>query len=194
MCTRFRGAGEVSPPRPLADEVLELSQFHNCRFLDPSSTICWTYGSMGRKLDLRKTPSHREKRRVDPGTKPTSPKDLTRLFVERANARDAAGIAALLRNEDAVMAFPPGGITVGPRTLSRRCGRRSCSAGPTSNRSRRCRRLNQRRHRPWTSTPPRDAAGGSTAHSIAVDRPMAPWLRLLDQPEFVVSLSQGHPR
>jgi ketosteroid isomerase-like protein len=40
------------------------------------------------------------------------PEDLTRLFVERANARDAAGIAALYE-QDAVMAYPPGGITVG---------------------------------------------------------------------------------
>ncbi len=40
------------------------------------------------------------------------PEDLTRLFVERANAGDAAGIAGLYEPE-AVMAFPPGGATVG---------------------------------------------------------------------------------
>jgi hypothetical protein len=33
------------------------------------------------------------------------PEDLTRLFVERANARDATGIAALYE-QDAVMAYP----------------------------------------------------------------------------------------
>ena len=40
------------------------------------------------------------------------PEDLTRLFVERANDGDAAGIAALYE-EGAVMAYPPGEMTVG---------------------------------------------------------------------------------
>ncbi|NED83655.1 DUF4440 domain-containing protein, partial [Streptomyces sp. SID11233] len=40
------------------------------------------------------------------------PEDLTRLFVERANAGDADGVAALYA-EDAVMAYPPGNVTVG---------------------------------------------------------------------------------
>jgi ketosteroid isomerase-like protein len=41
-----------------------------------------------------------------------TPEDLTRLFVERANSGDAAGIAALYE-EHAVMAYPPGELTVG---------------------------------------------------------------------------------
>ncbi len=44
--------------------------------------------------------------------KAARPEDLTRLFVERANARDAAGLAALYE-EDAVMAYPPGQTTEG---------------------------------------------------------------------------------
>ena len=40
------------------------------------------------------------------------PDDLTRLFVERANAGDGAGVAALYEPE-AVMAYPPGEVTVG---------------------------------------------------------------------------------
>jgi ketosteroid isomerase-like protein len=40
------------------------------------------------------------------------PEDITRLFVERANRKDAAGLAALYE-ENAVMAYPPGGQTVG---------------------------------------------------------------------------------
>jgi len=40
------------------------------------------------------------------------PEDLTRLFVERANAGDAAGLAALYE-PDAVLGFPPGAETVG---------------------------------------------------------------------------------
>lgn len=41
-----------------------------------------------------------------------NPEDLTRLFVERARDGDAAGIAALYE-EQAVMAYPPGKVTVG---------------------------------------------------------------------------------
>ena len=44
--------------------------------------------------------------------KAQQPEDLTRLFVERANAKDATGIA-LLYEENAVMAYPPGQQTVG---------------------------------------------------------------------------------
>jgi ketosteroid isomerase-like protein len=40
------------------------------------------------------------------------PEDLARLFVERANARDARGLAELYE-PDAVLAFPPGSQTVG---------------------------------------------------------------------------------
>ncbi|MQY05355.1 YybH family protein [Actinomadura macrotermitis] len=41
-----------------------------------------------------------------------TPEDITRLFVERVNAGDAAG-AAELYAPDALMAFPPGSETVG---------------------------------------------------------------------------------
>src|ERR1039457_5216679 len=41
-----------------------------------------------------------------------TPDDLKRLFVARANAGDAAGMAALYEPE-AVMAYPPGEVTVG---------------------------------------------------------------------------------
>lgn len=44
------------------------------------------------------------------------PEDLTRLFVERANAGDAAGLAALYE-PDAVLAFPPGRVTVGRQAI-----------------------------------------------------------------------------
>jgi ketosteroid isomerase-like protein len=40
------------------------------------------------------------------------PEDLTRLFVERGNAGDAEGLAALYES-DAVIGFPPGQSTVG---------------------------------------------------------------------------------
>lgn len=41
-----------------------------------------------------------------------TPEDLTRLFVERANAKDADGLAALYE-PGAVLAYPPGQMTVG---------------------------------------------------------------------------------
>lgn len=44
--------------------------------------------------------------------KALKPEDLTRMFVERANRGDAAGVAALYE-EEAVMAYPPGQLTVG---------------------------------------------------------------------------------
>jgi uncharacterized protein (TIGR02246 family) len=42
----------------------------------------------------------------------TEPEDITRLFVERANAGDAEGLAELYE-PDAVLGFPPGRTTVG---------------------------------------------------------------------------------
>ena len=44
--------------------------------------------------------------------KAMQPEDLARLFVERANAGDAEGLAALYE-PDAVLAFPPGQETIG---------------------------------------------------------------------------------
>jgi ketosteroid isomerase-like protein len=108
------------------------------------------------------------------------PEDLTRLFVERANAGDAAGIAALYE-EEAVMAYPPGERTVG-REAIRELWEEVLS------------------HRPHfepepplptlvsgdlalTSTPPKDGTG---ARAQVVRRQAdGSWLRLLDQPEFV---------
>src|SRR3954451_14022921 len=46
----------------------------------------------------------------------TRPEDLTRLFVERANAGDAEGLAALYA-PDAVLGFPPGAETVGREAI-----------------------------------------------------------------------------
>jgi ketosteroid isomerase-like protein len=48
--------------------------------------------------------------------KAPKPEDLTRLFVERANAGDAAGLAELYEQQ-AVMAYPPGGRTVGREAI-----------------------------------------------------------------------------
>jgi uncharacterized protein (TIGR02246 family) len=50
----------------------------------------------------------------------TEPEDLARLFVERANAGDAEGLAELYER-DAVLAYPPGSRTVGREAIRAVC-------------------------------------------------------------------------
>lgn len=108
------------------------------------------------------------------------PEDITRLFVERSNAGDAAGVAALYE-PDAVMAYPPGSVTVG-REAIRALWERVLANGP---------RFEPEQPLPTlisgdialTSTPPKDGAG---ARAQVVRRQAdGSWLRVLDQPEFV---------
>lgn len=111
--------------------------------------------------------------------KATKPEDLTRLFVERANDRDAVGIAALYE-EQAVMAYPPGEVTVG-RDAIRELWEKVLANAPT---------FEQETPLPTlisgdialTSTPPKDGAGARA--QVVRRQPDGTWLRLLDQPEF----------
>lgn len=107
------------------------------------------------------------------------PEDLTRLFVERANAGDAAGIAALYE-EGAVMAYPTGSQTVGreaihdlwEQVLKHAPHFEPESPLPTLISG----------EIALTSTPPKD---GSGARAQVVRRQSdGSWLRLIDQPEF----------
>ena len=111
--------------------------------------------------------------------KAQQPEDLTRLFVERANAGDAAGIAAIYE-QDAVMAYPPGSQTVG-REAIRQLWEQVLAHAP--------------HFEPETSLPtlisgdialtataPKDGAGARA--QVARRQPDGSWLRLLDQPEF----------
>jgi uncharacterized protein (TIGR02246 family) len=108
------------------------------------------------------------------------PEDLTRLFVERANAGDAAGLAELYE-EQAVMAYPPGSQTVG-RDAIRALWENVLANAP---------RFEQETPLPTlisgdialTSTPPKDGAGARA--QVVRRQPDGTWLRLLDQPEFV---------
>ena len=111
-----------------------------------------------------------------------NPDDLTRLFVERANEGDAAGIAALYES-GAVMAYPPGQMTVG-REAIRTLWEQILAHAP---------HFEQESPLPTlmsgdialTSTPPMDGAG---ARAQVVRRQSdGTWLRLLDQPEFISS-------
>jgi uncharacterized protein (TIGR02246 family) len=53
-------------------------------------------------------------------TKAMTPEEISRLFVERANAGDAAGLADLYE-PDAVLAYPPGSTTVGREAIRTVC-------------------------------------------------------------------------
>jgi hypothetical protein len=65
-------------------------------------------------------------------SKALQPEDLTRLFVERTNAGDAAGIAELYE-EKAVMAYRPAPIRLGG-WRSGGCGSAFCRRPPDSSR------------------------------------------------------------
>ncbi len=108
------------------------------------------------------------------------PEDITRLFVERSNAGDATGVAALYE-EDAVMAYPPGGQTVG-REAIRVLWEKVLASRP---------HFEPEPPLPTlisgdialTATPPKDGAGARA--QVVRRQPDGSWLRLLDQPEFV---------
>jgi ketosteroid isomerase-like protein len=111
--------------------------------------------------------------------KARKPEDLTRLFVERANDKDAAGIAALYE-EHAVMAYPPGARTTG-RDAIRALWEKLLPEAP---------RFEPEEPLPTlvsggialTATAPKDGAGARA--QVARRQPDGSWLRLLDQPEF----------
>jgi uncharacterized protein (TIGR02246 family) len=111
--------------------------------------------------------------------KAMAPEDLTRLFVQRANAKDAAGIAALYE-PDAVMAYPPGEQTTG-REAIRAFWDKALPKMP---------RFEPEPPLPTlasgdialTSTPPKDGAGARA--QVARRQADGSWLRLLDYPEL----------
>ena len=108
-----------------------------------------------------------------------TPEDLTRLFVERGNAGDGAGVAALYEPE-AVMAYPPGEVTVG-RDAIRALWEQLLASAPT---------LEPEPPLPTlmsgdialTSTIARDGAG--VRAQVVRRQADGTWLRLLDQPEI----------
>jgi ketosteroid isomerase-like protein len=107
-----------------------------------------------------------------------NPEDLTRLFVERANAGDPAGVVALYE-PDAVIAYPPGGQTVGRQAI-RELWEKVLAQAP---------HFEQEQPLPTlisgdialTSTPAKDGAG--LRAQVVRRQPDGTWLRLLDQPE-----------
>jgi ketosteroid isomerase-like protein len=112
--------------------------------------------------------------------KARKPEDLTRLFVERANAKDAEGLA-LLYEKDAVMAYPPGQQTVG-RAAIEKFWAQALPHVPEFHLEEPLPTLISG-DLALTSTPPRDGAGARA--QVVRRQPDGSWLRVLDQPEFV---------
>ena len=106
------------------------------------------------------------------------PEDLARLFVERGNAHDAAGLADLYE-PDAVVGFPPGQVTVG-RDAIRVLYEKMLAANP---------RFELEEPLPTlihgdialTATRPKDKAGSRA--QVARRQADGTWLRVIDRPE-----------
>ncbi|TNC23509.1 YybH family protein [Amycolatopsis alkalitolerans] len=106
------------------------------------------------------------------------PEDLARLFVERAKAGDAKGLAELYA-PDAVLAFPPGSTTVG-RDAILAVFEQMLEQAP---------RFQFEDPLPTlrygdlalTSTRPADGTGGRV--QVARRQPDGTWLRIMDRPE-----------
>jgi uncharacterized protein (TIGR02246 family) len=109
----------------------------------------------------------------------STPEDLARLFVERANDRDATGLAELYA-PDAVLAFPPGATTV---------GRDAIRAVPEAMLEHNAEFVIEEpmptvHHGDLalTSTRPADNTGGRV--QVARRQPDGSWLRIIDRPEI----------
>ena len=111
--------------------------------------------------------------------KALTPEDLTRLFVERANAGDAAGVADLYEPE-AVMAYPAGEVTVG-RDAIRALWEQVLAKAPAFEPEEPLPTLVSG-NIALTSTIARDGAG--VRAQVARRQADGTWLRLLDQPEI----------
>lgn len=109
-----------------------------------------------------------------------SPEDLTRLFVQRANAGDAAGLAELYA-PDAVMAYPPGSTTVGRNAIRGVCEQLLAHAPrpfPTED------PLPTIRYRDLALTSTQSADGKGGRVQVTQRQPDGSWLRIIDRPEM----------
>lgn len=114
-----------------------------------------------------------------PRTRADEPEDLARMFVERANAGDAEGLAELYE-EDAVVAYPPGSQTVGREAILA-LYRQMMARAP---------RFEVEEPLPTvrngdlavTSTRPKDGTGGRV--QVARQQADGTWLRIIDRPEI----------
>jgi uncharacterized protein (TIGR02246 family) len=107
------------------------------------------------------------------------PEDLARLFVERANARDAEGLAELYE-PDAVLGFPPGHATVGRAAIRAVCEQMLAAAPEFTTEEPLPTLLFE--DLALTSTQPADGTGGRV--QVARRQPDGTWLRIIDRPEL----------
>jgi uncharacterized protein (TIGR02246 family) len=108
------------------------------------------------------------------------PEDLTRLFVERANAGDADGMAALYA-EDAVLAYPPGSSTVGReaiRAVLEQLLEHAPRPFPLES------PLPTVRYGDLALTSTRAADGTGGRVQVVQRQPDGSWLRIIDRPEL----------
>lgn len=112
-------------------------------------------------------------------TRATTPEDLARLFVERANAADPDGMAELYE-PDAVLAYPPGSSTVGREAIRAVCAQllEHASVPFTIEEPLPTVRFGDLA---LTSTRPADGTGGRV--QVARRQPDGSWLRIIDRPE-----------
>jgi uncharacterized protein (TIGR02246 family) len=116
---------------------------------------------------------------TDERERAAEPEDITRLYVERANAGDAEGLAELYES-DAVVAFPPGQMTVGREAI------RALYEGMLAQ------DLTFKLEEPLTTLHIGDLALTSTLASdqagaraqVVRRQPDGTWLRILDRPDF----------
>jgi ketosteroid isomerase-like protein len=109
----------------------------------------------------------------------TQPEHLGRLFVERANAGDVDGLAALYE-PDAVLAFPDGQITTGSKAI-RQAYEQLLVDKPTFTPGEQRPPL---RNGDLALTSTRLAGGGATAE-VARRQSDGTWLWVLDQPNIL---------
>jgi ketosteroid isomerase-like protein len=110
----------------------------------------------------------------------TTPEDLTRLFVERANAGDAEGLARLYA-PDAVLAYPQGSATVGREAIRAVCeGMLEHAPRPFPMED----PLPTVRYGDLALTSTRAADGTGGRVQVVRREPDGTWLRVIDRPEI----------
>jgi ketosteroid isomerase-like protein len=106
------------------------------------------------------------------------PEDLARLFVERGNAGDAEGLAALYE-PDAVVGFPPGQVTEGTAAI-RALYEQMLATKPVFKLEE---PLPTLRNGDLALTATRSADNTGVRAQVARRQPDGSWLRILDRPE-----------
>ena len=109
-----------------------------------------------------------------------TPEDLTRLFVERANAGDAEGMAEVYAT-DAVLAFPPGSTTVGREAIRTTCEQLLAHAELPMQYEEPAPTIYYGEDLALTSTKAKDGTG--TRVQVVRREADGSWVRIIDRPE-----------